>query len=79
MTLKPLVETLVRLIVMEPDSASVTESKDRVGIIYNVRVAPNDVGRLIGKDGRVITCIRHLVGAAASKARVRATVKVVTD
>jgi len=57
----------------------VTEGRDRAGTIYTVRVSPNDVGRIIGKEGRVITCIRHMVSAAAAKARLRVTVKVVTD
>jgi hypothetical protein len=76
---KALVEEVVQLIVMEPESVSVDQKKDRSGTVYNVRVAPNDVGRLIGKDGRVITCVRHLVSAAAAKAKQRASVKVITD
>ena len=48
-------------------------------MLYNVTVAPNDVGRIIGKDGRVITCVRQLVGAAGSKHRQKAIVKVLTD
>jgi predicted RNA-binding protein YlqC (UPF0109 family) len=79
MSLKPLVETLVKNLVEEPDSVTVEESKDRDAQIYKVTVAPNDVGRIIGKDGRVITCVRHVVSAAGSKQRLKTVVKVQTE
>lgn len=79
MSLKALVETTIKLVVQEPDVVQVSESKDKYGLVFNVQVAPNDVGRLIGKDGRVIGCIRQIVGAAGQKARLRASVKVVTE
>ncbi len=78
-TLKSLVETTVRFVVLEPDAVEVQEARDRAGTIFNVRVAPNDVGRLIGKDGRVIGCVRQIVSAAAQKTRQRIGVKVLTD
>jgi predicted RNA-binding protein YlqC (UPF0109 family) len=79
MSLKPLVESLVKNLVEEPDSVNVEESKDRDAQIYKVTVAPNDVGRIIGKDGRVITCVRHVVSAAGSKQRLKTVVKVHTE
>lgn len=78
-TLAALVEESVKLVVNEPDSVAVTATKDRGAVIYNVTVAPNDVGRVIGKDGRVVTSIRQLVGAAGAKAKEKAIVKVKTD
>jgi predicted RNA-binding protein YlqC (UPF0109 family) len=79
MSLKPLVETLVKNLVEEPDVVKVEESSDRGTKFFNVTVAPNDVGRIIGKDGRVITCVRHFVGAAGAKQRQKTIVKVVTE
>ena len=79
MSLKPLVESLVKNLVEEPDSVKVEESKDRDAQLYKVTVAPNDVGRIIGKDGRVITCVRHIVGAAGAKQRLKTVVKVQTE
>lgn len=79
MSLKNFTESIVKLCVNEPDSVSVSESADRSGKLLTVTVAPNDVGRLIGKDGRVISCIRQVVGAAAGKSHSRAQVKVRTD
>jgi predicted RNA-binding protein YlqC (UPF0109 family) len=75
----PFVETLVKMLVMEPDTVRVEEKNDRGTWVYNVHVAPEDVGRLIGKDGRVISCVRMVVGSVAAKARMRSVVKVVAD
>lgn len=79
MAVRNLVETLVKLVVDEPDSVRVNETKDRGAIVYNVQVSSSDVGRVIGKDGRVISCIRQVVGAAGAKARLRTYVKVPTE
>lgn len=79
MSARALTESIVKLCVNEPDTVSVQEGMDRGGKILTVIVSPNDVGRLIGKDGRVISCIRHVVGAAAAKAHTRVQVKVKTE
>ena len=79
MSLAPFVENMVKLTVFEPDAVSVEEVNDRGTRVYTVKVAPNDIGRVIGKDGRVITCIRQLVSAAGAKAHQRTVVKVQTD
>lgn len=78
-TLKPFVENIIKLTVFEPDVVHVDERNDRGTRVFHVRVAPNDVGRVIGKDGRVITCIRQLVAAAGAKAHQRTVVKVQTE
>ncbi len=74
-----LVEATIKQLVNEPDEVKVNVGADRAATIVNVTVAPNDVGRVIGKDGRVITNIRHFVSAAAGKSRVKAIVKVNTE
>ncbi len=79
MSLCNLVGEAVKLVVNEPDSVDVSSTKDRGAVIYNVIVAPNDVGRVIGKDGRVVSSIRQLVGAAGAKANEKAIVKIKTD
>lgn len=79
MSLQPLVENIVKNLVEEPESVTVEEIEDRGAQVFNVTVAPNDVGRIIGKDGRVITCVRHIVGAAGAKQKQKTYVKIVTD
>ena len=56
--MKKLIETLVQQIVDEPDSVHIREYRKREGIEYHVTVAPNDVGKIIGKRGRIATAIR---------------------
>lgn len=79
MNLTPLVEKLVQSIVAEPEAVSVEALKSPEGLVFNVSVAPNDVGKVIGKNGRVISAVRYVVSAAAAKDRQKAYVKVVTD
>ena len=79
MSVSEFIETSVKLLVNEPDSVSVSEMDDRGTMVYSVTVAPNDVGRVIGKDGRVVSSLRQVVAAVGSKSRVRTVVKVSTD
>ncbi len=78
MSLKPLVEHLIKSLVEETESVKVEESNDRGALVYEITVAPNDVGRIIGKEGRVISCVRHVVNAAGAKKQQKAFVKVLT-
>lgn len=78
MNLTPLVERTIQLLVSEPDVVSVEEVDDNGVMIYNVTVAQDDAGKVIGRGGRVISNIRQFVGAAGSKARVKTVVKVVS-
>ena len=61
-----LVRHLARQLVDQPDAVEV-ETKDGSPILYEIRVAPDDQGRIIGRDGRTIQAIRTLVAAAAKK------------
>lgn len=79
MNLEPLIQHIVQLITAEPETVNVTAKREREGLTYYIRVAPNDVGKVIGKSGRVISSLRYFVSAAASKHRLRAFVKVVTE
>lgn len=77
MSLNPLVETLFRLAAQDEDAVSVSDKNDRGTMVYTVNVAPGDVGRVIGKDGRVVQCIRNVVSAVGAKGGSRTVVKVV--
>ena len=75
--LENLLLLLVRPIVDEPDRVEVaaTESDSRVDL--ELTVAPDDIGRVIGRGGRTIRAIRTVVKAASVKAGKRANVEVV--
>ena len=74
-----LVGFLVQGVVSHPDEVEVEEFLDDMGSIYGVRVHPEDVGRVIGREGRVANALRHLVKAAATKTGARVQVEIITD
>lgn len=74
-----LVGYLVQGIVAHPDDVEVEEFLDDIGSVYGVRVHPEDIGRVIGKDGRVANALRHVVKAAATKTGAHVTVEIMTD
>ena len=59
------VDHLVRGIVSDPDSVSVQSSDGRRGTVIRVAVAPEDLGRVIGRGGRTASAIRTIVSAVA--------------
>jgi predicted RNA-binding protein YlqC (UPF0109 family) len=79
MSYRPFVETLVKSVVEHPDSIEIDEEADMGARNFLVRVHPDDVGKIIGKSGRVVSAIRCVVSAVAAKSREKAYVKVVTD
>jgi predicted RNA-binding protein YlqC (UPF0109 family) len=64
---RELVDFLVTELVDDPDAVDVTESVDDRGIRFTVRVAPDDMGKVIGKGGRTAKAIRAVVRAAATR------------
>lgn len=63
--MKELVELLVRSLVKNPDQACVTERIENDTWIYEVTVAQEDMGKVIGKQGRIAKAIRTVVKAAS--------------
>ncbi|MBI1333917.1 MAG: KH domain-containing protein [Armatimonadetes bacterium] len=79
MSYAPFVEELVKSIVASPSSVEIDEVLEGNTRTFNVRVAQDDVGKVIGKNGRVISAIRLVVSAIASKSKEKAYVKIVTE
>jgi predicted RNA-binding protein YlqC (UPF0109 family) len=65
--MKELVEYVVKSLVDYPDEVSVYEIQGHSGTILELSVAGSDMGRVIGKSGRVINAIRSLLQVAAAK------------
>ncbi len=64
-----LVTMIVRALVDQPEQVSVNEVEGERSIIFEVRVAPEDLGKVIGKGGRIANALRTLVRAAGAKHR----------
>ena len=65
--MKELLTYIIQSLVENPDEVSVTERKAEGETVFEVRVAEGDMGKVIGRQGRVIKSIRTLARAAASK------------
>lgn len=76
--MKELLEQIAKGLVDEPDSVSVTvdETDDRGVTVYHLHVAENDMGRVIGKQGRIAKAIRTVVKARATKDGTRVQVEI---
>lgn len=74
--LKELVEYVVKKIVDKPESVSVTEISGEQATIVELRVAQEDLGKVIGKEGRTARALRTLLHAAATKGRKRAVLEI---
>ena len=74
--MKELVEFLAQELVDDPDAVEVTESRTTADVCSTVRVAPDDMGKVIGKGGRTAKAIRAVVRAAATRQRHHAYVDI---
>jgi uncharacterized protein len=70
------VEHVARALVEDPDGVDVAAREDRGHVTLTIHASPGDMGRLIGKRGRVIQAVRQLARAAAAADNTRATVDV---
>jgi hypothetical protein len=70
---KELLEYLARELVDEPDEVQVEEVEDSRGVLLTLRVAPDDMGKVIGRGGRTARAIRSIVKAAAVREGIRHT------
>ena len=65
--MKKLVEVIANSLVDSPDEVVVTEVEKENSVVIELKVAPADMGKVIGKQGRIAKAIRSVVKAAASK------------
>ena len=64
--MKNLVEVIAKALVENPDEVVVTQTEKERVIVVELRVAPSDMGKVIGKSGRIAKAIRSVVKAASS-------------
>nr|WP_155474765.1 KH domain-containing protein [Heliobacterium chlorum] len=74
---KELVEILAKALVDRPDQVQVTQSESEKQVLIELRVAPEDMGKVIGKQGKIAKAIRTMVKAAAAKDGRRVVVEIV--
>ena len=74
-----LVEVIARALVSKPDEVNVTEEVNGKDVVIKLRVADEDIGKIIGKSGRIAKALRTVVKAAAVRQNLRVTVEIVED
>lgn len=74
-----LVETIAKALVSKPDEVNVTEEIDGSNVVVKLRVASDDIGKVIGKAGRIAKAMRTVVKVAAIRQNLRVTVEIVED
>ena len=75
--MKELVEVIAKALVDNPDEVVVTEKEEGKNVTIELHVAADDMGKVIGKQGRIAKTIRTLVKAASSKDNTRVDVEIV--
>ena len=74
-----LVEAIAKSLVDNPDAVVVTETAAGEESVIQLKVAPEDMGKVIGKQGRIAKALRTVVKAAATKENKKVTVEIVNE
>ena len=74
--MKGLLEVIAKSLVDNPDEVVVTEKETEKGLVLELKVAPSDMGKVIGKQGRIAKAIRSVVKAAASRVNKQFSVEI---
>lgn len=74
--MKELVETVARALVTRPEDVAVTESEEDGAVTLDVTLSPEDLGRVIGREGRTARALRAFASAAGRKRNQRVLVRI---
>lgn len=77
--MKEFVEYVVKALVDYPDEVNVREVDGERTVVFELRLAKTDIGKVIGKNGRTISALRSLLTSAAAKNGRRAVLEIVED
>ncbi|MBQ7974212.1 MAG: KH domain-containing protein [Clostridia bacterium] len=75
--MKQVLELIAKSLVEHPEAVTVTEVDGEDGIVLELRVAEDDMGKVIGKQGRIAKAIRTVVKAAANRENKRVGVEII--
>lgn len=77
--MKELVEYIVKSLVDKPEVVEIKETQREMSTIIEIRTAPEDAGKVIGREGRIVNSIRTIVKAASAKQQKRVSVEILTE
>jgi len=76
MEMKDLIEYIAKVLVDNPDDVRVTELEGKQTSVIELRVAKEDLGKVIGKQGRTARAMRTILGAASTKIKKRSVLEI---
>lgn len=74
-----LIEYIARALVDHPEAVELKATASDSGTLYELKVAPDDVGKVIGRDGRTVNALRTVLTAAALKKGEKARLEILDD
>lgn len=77
--MEQLIRVIARALVDHPEDVQIQVKEDARGLVYELSVHPDDVGKVIGKQGRIAKAMRTVVSSAAVKERKRVIVDIVSE
>jgi uncharacterized protein len=76
--MKELIEMVAKILVENPDEVQIEEKQGEDGVIvYELRVSESDLGRVIGREGRIAKAMRTLIRSAAARKGLKATLEII--
>ncbi|CAI6026086.1 KH domain-containing protein [Cohnella sp. JJ-181] len=77
--MEQLIRVIARALVDHPEDVQIQVKEDARGLVYELTVHPGDVGKVIGKQGRIAKALRTVVSSAAVKTHKRVIVDIVSE
>ncbi|MFA6221751.1 MAG: KH domain-containing protein [Desulfomonilaceae bacterium] len=74
--MKELIEFVAKTLVDQPDEVSVSEREVEMGLVLELKVAPADLGRIIGKHGRTAKAMRTVLSSASTKRKQKVSLEI---
>ncbi|NOQ22891.1 MAG: KH domain-containing protein [Candidatus Aegiribacteria sp.] len=75
--MKELVELMAKILVADPEAVSVEETVEEDVTIFELKVAESDLGRVIGREGKIAKAMRLIIRSAAARLEQKATVRII--
>ncbi len=75
--MKELIVYVTESLVTQPEEVSVTETEEGGTVVYHLHVAPEDMGKVIGRQGRIANALRTLLKASAARQNKRVVLEIV--
>lgn len=77
--MKELIEFIAKSVVEKPEEVKVTQTEEEGKLLFKLSVAPDDMGKVIGKQGRIAQAMRTLLRVAAIRKGVKASLQIIQE